>query len=795
MRRPPRLLRSPDTPVSLPRFIASARGSRLRARLAATTLAISALTDPVDAQTAIDLIPTRGDVVYALHSNVVSAWFGYVNNEAGSVEVPFGISNFFGPSPPFRGQPFTFLPGVHNAVFSVSFHGGTFAEWTLAGHKVRAEKANMSRAIAGASVTVSSSDSFPSLYVQNGATLTLAAGALGANDGVFLENGTAFRFTGGLLDAPSVVASGTFATFELAHTATSTNPFYLTRTTTPAGASIALSGALKLLHTSGHTVLTGPQAHTGGTELAGGTLVLGSASALGASGTISFTGGSLVFTAANTTDYSARFSTEANQAIRLDTNGQDVLLASALTSSGGSLTKSGAGTLRLSGDNTYSGGTTLHAGTLALESNTALGTGTITLSGGTLRASLAPRTLANNVVFAGDVALGRLTTLTGAIAVSANTTLGAGNPDGLANDTTTLSGAIALDHDLTFVEGTGWGSGGIVLSGAISGSGSLTHATTANLTLTGNNSYSGGTTLNAGTLALGSNTALGSGTLALAGGTLNSHSASRTLANAVTLSGDTTLGGDHALTFTGNWTLARTRELTIANSVTTINGTISGAGRSLNKYGAGELVLTGANTFTGGTYIGEGTVRINNPSGSAFGTGAVTVEAGATLTGAGSFTGALQNNGTLSPGNSPGLMTIGSGSVLAGTTLIELGGLLRASLAEHGVGYHDAIDVGGAGAITFGGTLQVVLHGGFVPNAGDAFDLFNFTSAGSSAFAFLDLPDLAEGLSWNTDLLYTSGTISVTGSAIPEPSTYAALAGFAVLAFALRRRRLFSSKP
>lgn len=113
---------------------------------------------------------------------------------------------------------------------------------------------------------------------------------------------------------------------------------------------------------AGTLTLTGSNAHTGGTTLAGGTVALGSSGALGASGGISFTGGTLRYTGSNTTDYSGRFSNAAGQAYRVDTNGENVTFASNLTSSGGSFTKLGSGTMTLSGTNSYSGGTTVSAG-------------------------------------------------------------------------------------------------------------------------------------------------------------------------------------------------------------------------------------------------------------------------------------------------------------------------------------------------------------------------------------------------------------------------------------------------
>jgi autotransporter-associated beta strand protein len=88
---------------------------------------------------------------------------------------------------------------------------------------------------------------------------------------------------------------------------------------------------------TGTMTLTGTNSYTGGTTLQQGILNLGNAGALGTAGTLSFTGGTLQYSASNQTDYSSRFSTAANQAYRIDTNGQNVGFASGLASLGGSL--------------------------------------------------------------------------------------------------------------------------------------------------------------------------------------------------------------------------------------------------------------------------------------------------------------------------------------------------------------------------------------------------------------------------------------------------------------------------
>ncbi len=492
---------------------------------------------------------------------------------------------------------------------------------------------------------------------------------------------------------------------------------------------------------------------TGDIKLNAGTVALGSAGAIGTTSKLVFNGGALRWTAANTTDYSARFSNAAGQQYRLDTGGQNVTLATALTSAGGSLTKLGAGTLTLSVANTFGGGSSVNAGTLLVANDSALGSGTVTLNGGTL-ASDATRTLGN------------------AIALTADSTFGGSNALTFSG-TVTLTGSSALNVANTSTP---------VISGAIGGSGVLNKTGAGSLVVSGINNFSGGTLLTAGTLVVANNAALGTGTLSLNGGTLASDAA-RTISNAVSLDSDSTIGGSQALTLSGNFTLAKNRDITVSNTATTtISGVIgeSVGGRVLAKYGSGELILSGANTYSGGTYIGAGTVRINNSTGSVFGSGAITVGSGATLTGAGNFSGAFQNNGIYSPGSSPTLATLATfnqGS--SGTLIMELEGLAR------GTGY-DAMNV--SGSLTFGGTLQVSTIGGFSPAAGNSFNLFDWGSA-SGVFSTLTLPGLDAGLSWDTSSLYTTGVLSVSGSAVPEPSTYAALLGTAALGFAAWRRR------
>ncbi|HVJ81136.1 MAG TPA: PEP-CTERM sorting domain-containing protein, partial [Planctomycetia bacterium] len=113
-------------------------------------------------------------------------------------------------------------------------------------------------------------------------------------------------------------------------------------------------------------------------------------------------------------------------------------------------------------------------------------------------------------------------------------------------------------------------------------------------------------------------------------------------------------------------------------------------------------------------------------------------------------------------------------------TNLEIAGTARGALN----GY-DAINV--SGLFTAGGTLSVSFTSGYTPAGPATFDFFNFTSIGATAFAEVNLPTVA-GFTWDTASLLTDGSVSLVASAIPEPSTFAALAGIAALAGVGTRR-------
>ena len=236
------------------------------------------------------------------------------------------------------------------------------------------------------------------LQVGTDSTVNLRAGStttsvlLGDNSKLSLYTGTGTG-SAAVIDPSGIVlqAAGTNAAAAVGSIAFGTGGTLNLR---GAGDGSAVNGAAGLIDLStvtglssltksdsGTWSLTGTSAPTGGTTFGGGVLNLGSAGAIGTAGTLSFTGGALQYSASNQTDYSARFSTAASQAYQIDTNGQAVTFATGLTSTGGSLTKLGLGTLTLSGNNTYTGGTSVTGGNLnvtgTLPGNVALSNGSV----------------------------------------------------------------------------------------------------------------------------------------------------------------------------------------------------------------------------------------------------------------------------------------------------------------------------------------------------------------------------------------------------------------------------------
>ena len=180
--------------------------------------------------------------------------------------------------------------------------------------------------------------------------------------------------------------------------------------------------------------LNGSNTYTGTTTLSAGTLIANNAAALGNGGDITFGGGTLQYTLASAgQDWGARFKNTVAGGILLNTSNNDVTLAGVIDASNtAGLTKSGGGTLTLSGANTYTGVTTI-GGTvmsiLRLNSASALGGGgNITFTGGRLQ-----YTTNNTVDYSARIvgSSGAITIDTNGQNVSFGSVLAASNTNGL----------------------------------------------------------------------------------------------------------------------------------------------------------------------------------------------------------------------------------------------------------------------------------------------------------------------------------------------------------------------------
>ena len=254
----------------------------------------------------------------------------------------------------------------------------------------------------------------------------------------------------------------------------------------------------------------------------------------------------------------------------------------------GALTKLGAGALTLFGANTFSGGTTLSAGTLNVDNSAALGaaTGVLTINGGTIdNTGSGPVTLANPEFWNGDFAFGGNQEMTFA-----------GSPIVLGGTRQIAS----LGSTLTVTAG---------ISDAGLGYG-LTKLGAGALTLSGSNNYSGPTIVSVGTLNInGRETATGSylvGPAAASVATANFNSGSVVVIAAT----NTIQVGNNAPSGTGG------------SQTLNVFGTVTNQGQ---LYDGREGVL---NLNAGALWLQTGDMSINGQGGYA---SAMTVNSGASL--------------------------------------------------------------------------------------------------------------------------------------------------------------------
>jgi autotransporter-associated beta strand protein len=285
----------------------------------------------------------------------------------------------------------------------------------------------------------------------------------------------------------------------------------------------------------------------------------------------------------------------------------------------------------VSGNNTYTGGTTISAGILKVGHLNALGdpAGAVTVNaGGALDlwgkslTNTNPLTLSGTGVNSGGALMNSSTT---AASYAGSVTLGAASSIVGESGTIALTnaGTISGAFDMTL----GGTQGGSIDSVVGIGSGGLTKQGSGTWTLGAANTYSGVTTISGGTLAVTNNNGLGSttnGTVIESGATLELRSV--IVGNeAVSFGGSTTTAGGVLLASGGTSSLAGSLTIATAYSTSpvinvtgtqlTLSGVISTVGGiswGVKKQGTGTLVLSGANTYIGATLIEVGILKLGS---------------------------------------------------------------------------------------------------------------------------------------------------------------------------------------
>ncbi len=488
---------------------------------------------------------------------------------------------------------------------------------------------------------------------------------------------------------------------------------------------------------AGNLNLNAANTYTGTTTVNVGSLIYGINNAI-ASGAVTVSGGTLSITTFSDTVGAVSLTSGSITGSGGTLTGTSYAVESGTISailggSGIALTKSTGGSVTLSGLNTYTGTTTVNAGTLAYGVTNAIASGAVTVSGGTL-------------------SIAGFSDTVGAVSLTSGSITGSGG---------TLTG-------------TSYAVEAGSVSAILGGSGvALTKSTGGSVTLSGVNTYTGTTTVNAGTLIYGVNNALSTGGLTVnATGTVNIGSFIDTVGSVI-IDGGTISGSTGVLSSTANFDGR--------------SGTVSailGGSTGFDKSTGGSLTLSGVNAYTGATTINAGTLFVN---GSLAAASTVTVNSTGTLGGTGTINGDVNVvSGQVSPGTTGASTLTVNGNFSLNSSATLTFDLVGNDMTVGG-GINDLIN--GVDDLTLDGSLNVLGAGSFLgTNFGDKWRLFNYTGIlNNFGLTLGSVPTLSAGYSWVID---TSTFGQVNLFAVPEPGSMALLAGLSIVgAFVVIRRK------
>ncbi len=251
------------------------------------------------------------------------------------------------------------------------------------------------------------------------------------------------------------------------------------------------------------------------------------------------------------------------------------------------------------------------------------------------------------------------------------------------------------------------------------------------------------------------------------GGTLNNNLGASIAVVTLNNNYGATLNNMGSLTLSGyighSGTLENSGTLDVPSYNTLNNhGTISNSGTLIND---GLYMQSAGSTVVDGLLSSSTPIQIN----------------GGRLSGNGLIQGDVVMGGTMSPGDSPGVLTMqGNYTQLpGGTFLAEIAGLAPGT-------QYDQLLVSGTAALD--GTLDVDLLNGFLVQVGDSFVLMTFGSE-SGQFSMLDLPTLPRYEQWLLSYNANDLLLSVEAKPTPEPSSFLLLGSSVLGALGAFRRK------